>query len=295
MTIDYEHLRRLWQKKIKALSSGDLLPAQLLTLVTETVSRQMKALETIAPGDPDPKTIESPERNLQGVPLCPREAFGFDPKGSEALFRELLGMLKEREGELATSASTLNEMLNSGEIVIDEAFIKFVQADDSWLASYGERTPQAPRLLNFLVQSALTPGLMAFAAKIALHYDSLKTWQHGHCPICGSPPLIGSLRQIEGHRFLTCSFCLTDYRAKRLQCPFCREENTARLEYFEAKEVPGFRVEVCRSCMRYIKTADFRNFDKVSVPVLDDLESLALDILARENGFQRPTLSAWGF
>jgi FdhE protein len=35
--------------------------------------------------------------------------------------------------------------------------------------------------------------------------------------------------------------------------------------------------------------------DRQSVPVLDDLESLALDILAREQGFVRPTQSAWGF
>jgi FdhE protein len=54
-------------------------------------------------------------------------------------------------------------------------------------------------------------------------------------------------------------------------------------------------VDVCAACRRYVKAADFRALDKVSVPVLDDLESLALDILAREAGFERPVLSAWGF
>jgi FdhE protein len=41
--------------------------------------------------------------------------------------------------------------------------------------------------------------------------------------------------------------------------------------------------------------ADFRKLDKASLPPWDDLESLSLDILAAKEGYQRSTLSGWGF
>jgi len=40
---------------------------------------------------------------------------------------------------------------------------------------------------------------------------------------------------------------------------------------------------------------DFREMDKKVLPPLDDLESLPLDLKAKEEGYIRPTLSAWGF
>ena len=39
----------------------------------------------------------------------------------------------------------------------------------------------------------------------------------------------------------------------------------------------------------------FRQLDRPSLPLLDDLESIALDIRAQNQGLARPVLSAWGF
>jgi FdhE protein len=61
------------------------------------------------------------------------------------------------------------------------------------------------------------------------------------------------------------------------------------------EEEPGYRVDVCASCKSYIKTIDFREMDRTALPQFDDLDSLALDFVAREQGYIRPTLSAWGF
>ncbi len=43
------------------------------------------------------------------------------------------------------------------------------------------------------------------------------------------------------------------------------------------------------------ENTDFREVDKVSVPALNDLESLPLDFVAVEEGYNRGTLSVWGF
>jgi FdhE protein len=45
----------------------------------------------------------------------------------------------------------------------------------------------------------------------------------------------------------------------------------------------------------YIKVTDFREMDRTSWPAMDDLESMSLDLAAMEQGWRRPTLSAWGF
>ncbi len=117
----------------------------------------------------------------------------------------------------------------------------------------------------------------------------------GTCPICGSLPLISSLNEKEGFRHATCSFCRHDYRIKRIACPVCGEEEQKKLTFFTVDEEPGFRVDVCDTCKTYIKTIDFRELDRIAVPVLDDLDSLALDYVAAGQGYKRATMSAWGF
>jgi len=44
-----------------------------------------------------------------------------------------------------------------------------------------------------------------------------------------------------------------------------------------------------------MKTTDFREVDKISIPALNDLESLPLDFVAVKEGYSRGTLSVWGF
>lgn len=57
----------------------------------------------------------------------------------------------------------------------------------------------------------------------------------------------------------------------------------------------GYQVHVCRSCKSYIKIADFREFfGRESIPALDDLESLPLDIAAQNEDFHRVAPSEWG-
>ena len=49
------------------------------------------------------------------------------------------------------------------------------------------------------------------------------------------------------------------------------------------------------SCKSYIKIADFREFfGRESIPALDDLESLPLDIAAQNEDFHRVAPSEWG-
>jgi FdhE protein len=168
--------------------------------------------------------------------------------------------------------------------------------DAAFFEHWAGRLPNAPALLRFLALSSLTPGFMRMHVVLADRLHTSEVWPYGHCPLCGNPPLIGKLTGKEGFRYHSCSLCRLEYRVPRLGCPFCGEQGSDKLGVFTADTQPGYAVYVCRTCKAYIKLADFREYAlRVSLPALDDLESLPLDMLARQQGFTRLTSSAWGF
>lgn len=286
--------RRLLEKKLRALSDNPVLPASLVRLATATCREQLEArigtATTVTAAMPVPD-----ERNLRGAPLLPREAFPVDLVQARELFDRMGRIAAASESHLAEALETIATALAAGDLDLGEAFTRFLAGDDAFFAVFGQRTPKAPRLLNFLVQASLGPQLAAVGEAAYASYPQDRSWNFGHCPVCASQPLLARLINREGARGLTCSFCQVEYRAKRLQCPYCGEEEPAKLEMFTAPEVPGFAVQVCLSCNSYLKTVDFREFDRPSLPILDDLESLSLDLAAQGRGFVRPVLSAWGF
>jgi FdhE protein len=294
MPFDLTEARRLLEKKLSALTDNAVLPASMVRLAAATSREQLADRAEVAVTI-DPDRLTATERNLLGAPLLPREAFPVDLDRARALFGRLARLAGECEPPLADSMTVIDAALESGALDLDRAFIRHLAGDAAFFAAFGEYTPKAPRLLNFLVQACLTPQLAAVAEAAYAFFPTDRTWNFGHCPVCASPPLMARLVNREGARGLTCSFCQLEYRARRLLCPYCGEDDPARLEMFTAPEVPGFAVQICLGCKSYLKTVDFREFDRSSVPVLDDLESLTLDLAAQGQGFTRPVLSAWGF
>ncbi len=293
MTFDMDTERKRLERKLVILRTKEFLPAPLLDIISDTATLQLAARQAVSV--PLPSLPTPPSAHLQGVPLLPREHFVFDAKQTALLFGKLLALSEASGGPIGTSAQAVRKALEDGIFSLSEACDAFIRDDTLFFADWAARLPEAPSTVRFLVQGSLTPSLEAVSEQLKTHHNDEEPWAFGHCPYCGSLPLISSLRGKEGFRHLTCSFCRTDYRAKRLQCAFCGEEDHDKLEYFKAEGERGFEVHVCRTCNCYLKTSDFRELDTVSIPALDDLESLALDILAREQGLSRPTLSAWGF
>lgn len=294
MSFDVDQASRLLEKKLADLARKTVLPASMLALVAATARAQLAARaaeQAVVP----PEMLEDAERFLRGAPMLPRERFPVDRDRTMVLFGALSGLVRDNEPHLAEAMAGIDAARAAGELDLDKACERYVAGDDAFFAAFGEKTPNAPRLLNFLVQAALSPGLAAVGKAAYAHYPKERAWVFGHCPVCASPPLMARLVGKEGARHLTCSFCQLEYRAKRLMCPYCGEEDHKMLEVFTAAEEPGYFVHVCLRCKKYIKTTDFRELDRASLPVLDDLESLTLDLAARGQGYNRPVLSAWGF
>ncbi|WP_272701168.1 formate dehydrogenase accessory protein FdhE [Desulfovibrio sp. Fe33] len=289
-----QETRRL-DRKLAQLRKKSYISSELIDLLDEVSHLQLAALPEAEVRLPPDEQLAAPEAVLQGVSLVNRENFPFDAAQAERLLGELIRIVSKIDGPLGDGAGIAAKALESGELTPAELFRRFLDDDTAFFGKWAERMPGAPRTLPFLVQAAMGPSMEAAAGMLAAKLPDMKISPVGTCPVCGAMPLISSLEQKEGFRHATCSFCRHHYRIKRIACPVCGEDDHKKLTFFTVDEEPGFRVDVCETCKTYVKTIDFRNLDRVALPVLDDLDSLALDYVAANQGYRRATLSAWGF
>jgi FdhE protein len=286
---------RLMEAKMDDIRTADMLPEELVALVERVLPVQIEARDTARVTLPDQASCASVEAMFAGSPMIMREHFPHDPAQAASLFPILLDILAGTGGAAAHAADTLRAAIASGELDPAQALRALPAGDDGLFAAWRQRLPESPRALNFLAASALWPGLNAAALALAERLPENLPHERGHCPLCGSLPYITFLREKEGLRFGACSFCGFEHRIRRICCPYCDEGDAAKLKLFRVEEYPGVAVGVCETCSMYVKTLDFRQLDKSVLPALDDMASVALDVLAQSQGYKRPTLSAWGF
>jgi FdhE protein len=114
--------------------------------------------------------------------------------------------------------------------------------------------------------------------------------REGHCPFCGGRPIVSFRKSDpESHgaaRFLVCGLCGTEWPALRSQCPSCGEADPVKLPAFGSEQHAGVRIEACETCRRYVKSIDL-TVDARPIPEIDDLASIAMDLWAIEQRFER--------
>ncbi|MFI3271283.1 MAG: formate dehydrogenase accessory protein FdhE [Pseudomonadota bacterium] len=303
-TISIEQL----EKKLRALKGKEYIPNALLELVARTALLQREAVKRVEVTLVE-KDIASAEDHEEGDPLLERKYFPYDKTVTAQVFGALLGMFCAAGGELGTAAANLRGYMEEGKISIDAACTAVLRDDEGFFERWAERLPQAPSMIRFLALSSLMPSVEHVAQQLAKRHQSENLWPYSHCPICGSEPLMGRVMpSADGpdgdatgdtdactQREDTCSFCRHTYVAAEEQCPFCLNRGPDAISVYTADNAPTWHLHVCTACRAYLKVVDYTADDSVSIPVLDDLETLALDILARQQDLKRTTPSAWGF
>jgi len=153
---------------------------------------------------------------------------------------------------------------------------------DRYLAEEPFEAGDAPRA--FVIETLLQP----LAEQCASAASGQRTGHDNRCPFCQQQPATGVLRDA-GHgtrRALVCGLCFTEWAFERIICPSCGERRFDALPVYTAEQVAGVRVDGCDSCGVYLKTIDASK-DGTSVPEVDDLATLTLDLWAREHGYRR--------
>lgn len=112
-----------------------------------------------------------------------------------------------------------------------------------------------------------------------------REWAGGRCPLCSARPAFSSIAEGPSRR-LHCSWCGTTGPYRFIGCPNCGNEVAARLGTLMPEKETGFRVATCDACQTYVKVAESRILNDMTVD-LADLASLPLDIVAGEKGYAR--------
>jgi FdhE protein len=304
-----EKQQHLLVKTIKQLRQKNHIPKDLITLLGETAALQLDSARDISINLPDlaPCTPGKAESAVKTV-LSP-ETLPLDRKHIAVFFSQLIQKITDQKTvdqenllppPMVEAVTLIGTAFNNNEIDLDGCIDECLQGSGPIMDLWAAKTPKAPAALSFLVRASIEPSLTAAVTALAEWLKGQQSSpeqeirQTGSCPVCGSLPHMLELRGKEGFRFAFCSLCRHEYRIRRLACPVCDNTDTDKLKFFTVPEEPGFRVEACDSCKSYIKTIDFRTFDRKSFPALNDLESLALDFIAQDQGYSRATLSVWG-
>jgi FdhE protein len=117
------------------------------------------------------------------------------------------------------------------------------------------------------------------------------------CPFCAGPPQLSMLQgggELEGGgRALMCAACFTTWPFRRVRCASCGEEDEHRLAYFHSPMLDHLRVDACDTCRYYIKSVDLTRLG-IAVPLVDEVAGAALDVWARERGYEKLELNLVG-
>ena len=273
-------------KRINVIEKERPSHKEILQFVKGIIREQHKIKPSIKVKRIDINEETAKNQMKEGFPLIDKKDIKLDMNSAENLFKNICKALQRKE-KIAPEIKKITQAIRKGEIDLKELFGKLIAGDKAYIDSAGEKTELNRWLLLFLAESSIHPVLEAYAEKLKGYVDQ-EIWFRGYCPVCGSAPVLGELRKDAGERFLQCSSCSFQWRFKRLACPFCGNEDHKKLRHFHTEaDGKAYRVDVCEECKKYIKTIDLRELNVEVVPLVEDMSTLHLDIIAEKEGYKR--------
>jgi FdhE protein len=144
-----------------------------------------------------------------------------------------------------------------------------------------------PGALTSVAELAALPLLRSCAR--ALGDRVPRFWPHGYCPICASWPILAERRGLDRSRRLRCGRCASEWEIQWLCCVYCGNREHERLGSMILEEGgETLKVETCMACRGYLKSVATLQAIPHFELLLQDLETIELDLVALDRGYQRP-------
>lgn len=232
---------------------------------------------------------EATQKLKEGQPLVNLQNDHFADQLPKSYFLDLLSVTEKNHPNMAKE---LRDIVSAKEDAYAELVRElFSQTQKSSDANNEPVTPKNPDEFFDLVPFFLHESLKPFFTRLAQEQQNIienSHWSQGICPVCSRPADLSLLRDNEGKRSLFCLQCDFEWPYKRLQCPFCENEDQDQLSYFtiDNKDQEKYRVNVCHQCQRFIKTIDLRKTDNKINLEIENLITLHLDLQAAKEGFK---------
>jgi FdhE protein len=248
--------------------------------VLEGLSKRAERAELLAPQS---ASAEAPLRFAAGLYRVQREL------ASALAAAKLSADFDEEAGPILAGARPLFHYACSGPPQLaEEARARLsddAQTARTRLLVYWSGDPEARS--DYLSRALLKPWVELLAAE---RRQPVRDRREGTCPFCGGLPWVSARRTLpESHgaqRLLHCALCAGQWDFPRIRCAGCGEADPHLLPSFQDEKSPSTRIEACDTCKRYVKSIDL-SLDARPIPEVDDLVTLALDLWAVDQGYQR--------
>jgi FdhE protein len=136
---------------------------------------------------------------------------------------------------------------------------------------------------------ALFPAPFLHACNRRWERSTAAGWTEGHCPICGAWPAFAEVRGIERLQFLRCGRCGSAWQTQCLFCPYCGEtDHETLVSLVPESSALNCVIGACKRCLGYVKTFTKLQGCPSAEVIIEDLASVALDMVAAEHGYKRP-------
>jgi FdhE protein len=236
---------------------------------------------------PDRPALDAASRD--GLAPLPAERWPRDPAWRQGFHRLVDDLLPRLAGSPAQAA------------------VQALRAhDDRWLEQQADRLLNGVMLgLDLAAAPLVAAALQVYWTRLVLATEAARTANQPapfgrtddatRCPCCASRPTasVSRIGGHDGHRFLHCSLCATQWHMVRIKCSHCLStkgihyQSLQRAEDDEAAAAKQpVEAETCDECGHYLKIVHMERDANVE-PVADDLATVTLDLLVSEAGFQR--------
>ncbi len=219
----------------------------------------------------------------EGFPLLERKDFPVDIESSITLFRRLCKIGKTANPYMSKNVKRIEDAIEQKRIEPRKLFLDSPKEED--IEKILNELEIDKKIFLFFLKESMRPSIEEGVRSLLKEVNG-ERWLKNFCPICGSLPLLSLLKEEAGKRYLFCSYCGYEWRFDRLACPFCENREQDSLQYFFEEGEENYRINTCEKCKQYIKTIDIRAKELID-PVLEDIATLHLDIIASQKGYKR--------
>jgi FdhE protein len=162
-----------------------------------------------------------------------------------------------------------------------------VRQDLAGIGAFAAAGGVDPAALASVADLAVLPPLQSCGRLLAHHVP--RSWPHGYCPVCAGWPILAERRGLDRTRRLRCGRCGGDWPVNWLCCIYCGEKEHERLGSLVPEDGgETLIVETCASCRGYLKSVATLQQIPPFALLLQDLETVELDLVALDRGYSRP-------
>ena len=222
-----------------------------------------------------------------GIPLLRDETLQLD---MIALRRRWLGVCAAvQRNQSSAAGQALAEAVHQGTLNLNDLVRQVLAGRPEEIHAQADSLGLDAGLTTAVLGLALFPALSRINNALTPLRQGIR-WERGHCPTCGSWPLLGEFRGLEQTSLLRCGLCAAEWEFPRLQCPFCTNRDHRQLGYLSVEgEESRYRAATCDACQGYVKMIS--TLTRLGGPALlvTNVATVHLDLAAADRGYATPS------